>query len=184
MEMIEWLLHLDGQILLWIQELRTDWLTAFFTTVTHLGDAGVLWILAGVALLIPKKTRRAGIAVLAALLVTFIVVNLILKPVIARTRPYEVIEGLRLLTGSAHDYSFPSGHSSSSMAAAVAMAGALPRRMRVIGWCAVGLAVMICISRLYIGIHYPSDVLVGAVIGAVAGGVSLRICSRPGVRAN
>lgn len=178
MEMIEWLLHLDGQILHWIQELRTDWLTAFFTTVTHLGDGGALWILAGVALLIPKKTRRAGIAVLAALLVTFIVVNLILKPVIARTRPYEVIEGLRLLVSPAHDYSFPSGHSSSSMAAAVAMAGTLPRRMRVIGWCAVGLAVLICISRLYIGIHYPSDVLVGAVIGAAAGGVSLRICSQ------
>ena len=175
--MIEWLLHLDGQILLWIQELRTDWLTAFFTTVTHLGDAGALWILAGVALLIPKKTRRAGIAVLAALLVTFIVVNLILKPVIARTRPYEVIEGLRLLVSPAHDYSFPSGHSSSSMAAAVAMAGALPRRMRAIGWCAVVLAVMICISRLYIGIHYPSDVLIGAAIGFLCGVAGAKIAS-------
>lgn len=177
MEMIEWLLHLDGQILLWIQELRTDWLTAFFTAVTHLGDAGALWILAGVALLIPKKTRRDGIAVLAALLVTFIVVNLILKPVIARTRPYEVIEGLRLLVSPAHDYSFPSGHSSSSMAAAVAMAGALPRRMRVIGWCAVVLAVLICISRLYIGIHYPSDVLVGAAIGFLCGIAGAKIAS-------
>ena len=177
MEMIEWLLHLDGQILHWIQELRTDWLTAFFTTVTHLGDGGALWILAGVALLIPKKTRRAGIAVLAALLVTFVVVNLILKPVIARTRPYEVIEGLRLLVSPAHDYSFPSGHSSSSMAAAVAMAGALPRRMRAIGWCAVVLAVMICISRLYIGIHYPSDVLIGAAIGFLCGVAGAKIAS-------
>ncbi len=177
MEMIEWRRHLDGEILLGIQELRTDWLTAFFTTVTHLGDGGALWILAGVALLIPKKTRSAGIAVLAALLVTFIVVNLILKPVIARTRPYEVIEGLRLLVSPAHDYSFPSGHSSSSMAAAVAMAGALPRRMRVIGWCAVGLAVMICFSRLYIGIHYPSDVLIGAAIGFLCGVAGAKIAS-------
>ena len=174
MEMIEWLLHLDGQILHWIQELRTDWLTAFFTTVTHLGDGGALWILAGVALLIPKKTRKVGITMAIALALTFLTVNLILKPVIARTRPYEVVEGLRMLVNPAHDYSFPSGHSSSSMAAAVAMLGALPHKWKPVGWCAVILAVLICISRLYIGIHYPTDVLCGAAIGLMAACIGVK----------
>ncbi len=167
--MIEQFLQLDGQILLWIQELRTSWLTAFFTTVTHLGDGGILWIILTVALLIPKKTRKVGITMAIALALTFVTVNLVLKPVIARTRPYEVVEGLRLLVDPAHDYSFPSGHSSSSMAAAAGMLGALPRKMRPVGWCAVILAVLICISRLYIGIHYPTDVLCGATIGIIDG---------------
>lgn len=174
MEIIERLLHLDGQILLWIQELRNDWLTAFFTTITHLGDGGVLWIILTVALLIPKKTRKVGITMAIALALTFLTVNLILKPVIARTRPYEVVEGLRMLVNPAHDYSFPSGHSSSSMAAAVAMLGALPHKWKPVGWCAVILAVLICISRLYIGIHYPTDVLCGAAIGLMAACIGVK----------
>ena len=183
MEIIEWILHLDGQILLWIQELRTDWLTAFFTTVTHLGDGGILWILAGVVLLIPKKTRKAGIAVLAALVLSALVVNLLLKPIVARIRPYEVVEGLRLLVDPAHDHSFPSGHSSSSMAAATAMFKALPHRMRLLRWGVMVLGVLICISRLYIGIHYPTDILCGAALGVLFGIIGWRIAFlRPRLR--
>lgn len=178
MEIIARILQLDGQILLWIQDLRTDWLTAFFTTITHLGDGGILWILATVALLIPKKTRKAGLAMAIALALTFLTVNLLLKPVIARTRPYEVVEGLRLLVNPAHDYSFPSGHSSSSMAAAVAMFGALPYKWKPVGWCAVILAVLICISRLYVGIHYPTDVLCGALIGIILSIPSVKVARK------
>ncbi len=177
MEMIERLLELDGQILLWIQDLRTNGMTVFFKAVTHLGDGGAVWIVLTAALLIPKKTRKVGIAMAIALALSFLTVNLLLKPVVERTRPYEVVEGLRLLVSPVNDYSFPSGHSASSMAAAVAMLTSLPEGWQIAGWCAVILAVLICVSRLYIGIHYPTDVLCGACIGILIGIISSSVVS-------
>ena len=86
---MEWLLELDGQILLWIQEyLRTPILTAFFTKFTLLGDHGLIWIVLGLVLLIPKKTRKAGVLVLVSLLGSLLINNLLLKNIVARTRPY------------------------------------------------------------------------------------------------
>lgn len=160
---MEWLLELDGQILLWIQEyLRTPILTAFFTKFTLLGDHGLIWIVLGLVLLIPKKTRKAGVLVLASLLGSLLINNLLLKNIVARTRPYEVIDGLKLLIAPQWDYSFPSGHAGSSFAAAMAMFLKLPRRY---GIPALIGAALIAVSRLYVGVHYPTDVLVGTLTG-------------------
>ena len=92
--------------------------------------------------------------------------NLLLKNLVARTRPYEVIDGLQLLVSRAVDLSFPSGHAASSFAAAVVMAKLLPKRY---GIAALILAGLIAFSRLYVGIHYPTDVLFGAVSGCLIG---------------
>lgn len=162
---MEALLALDQEILLFIQEyLRIPILTAFFTKFTLLGDGGAVWIVLGILLLVIRKTRKAGVLVLFSLLGSLIVNNLILKNLVARTRPYEVIEGLRLLIAPQWDYSFPSGHAGSSFAAAVAMFLTLPRKYGIL---ALMGAFLIAWSRLYVGVHYPTDVIVGILTGTL-----------------
>jgi len=158
---------MEEAILLWIQEfVRNPALTPVMKAVTHLGDMGIFWILAGILLLLCQKTRKAGFTVLLALLFSFLFNNMLLKNVVARVRPYRIIEGLHLLVAEATDLSFPSGHSASSFAAAVVIAGFLPKRY---GIAALVLAALIAFSRLYVGIHYPTDVLFGTISGALIG---------------
>lgn len=158
---------MEADILLWIQKyIRNSGLSPVMEAVTHLGDFGLFWILMMIVLVLYQKTRKAGIAVGIALLGSFVFNNLLLKNLVARTRPYEVIDGLHLLVGKAVDLSFPSGHSASSFAAAAVIAKLLPKRY---GIAALILAGMIALSRLYVGIHYPTDVLFGMVSGGLIG---------------
>lgn len=173
---MEAILQWDGQALLFIQEhIRQVWMDGFWKTITHLGDAGWSWIMLGIVLLIPKKTRKAGIAALAALAIGALITNVALKNIIARIRPYEVVEGLKLLIEPQSDFSFPSGHTCASIGAALAMYPFLERKW---GIPLVILAVLISLSRLYVGVHYPTDVLGGAVVGAFAAWGAVRIVKR------
>lgn len=172
--MIETLLTLDGSVLLWIQEnLRTEWLTPVMTVITRLGNLGFIWILLCITLLCFKKTRWAGAAGLLALVFSLALNNVFLKRAFARTRPYEVVEGLVLLTKKATDFSFPSGHTASSFAAATAICCTLKgSRAR---WLALAFAALMGFTRLYIGIHYPTDVICGALSGALCGYAAFRL---------
>lgn len=162
--MIDFLINIDGNILLWIQEfLRNSLFTPIFVTITHLGDGGAIWIIISLLLLIFKKTRRMGALCIAALLGSLIVNNLILKNLVARIRPYEVIDGLNLLIEKQKDLSFPSGHSGASFAAAVTIFQCIKNKK--IGIIAIIFASLIAFSRLYVGVHYPTDVLVGIITG-------------------
>lgn len=164
---------LDGAILMWIQEfVRNDILTPFFVAVTRLGDKGFIWILISLLLLCFKKTREAGVTAILALLLCLLVINLTLKNLIARPRPFDMIEGLIPLIERPRDFSFPSGHSASSFAAAVVFWKKFPRRG---GFWMFFLAALIGISRLYVGVHYPSDVLAGIALGVGLGYLSQRI---------
>ncbi|MDY4168414.1 MAG: phosphatase PAP2 family protein [[Ruminococcus] gnavus] len=179
---MEAILQWDGQALLFIQEhIRQVWMDGFWKTITHLGDAGWLWIIFGIVLLIPKKTRKAGIAALAALAIGALITNVALKNIIARIRPYEVVEGLKLLIEPQSDFSFPSGHTCASIGAALAMYPFLERKW---GIPLVILAVLISLSRLYVGVHYPTDVLGGAVVGAFAAWGAVRIVKRREIKGN
>ena len=102
---------------------------------------------------------------LVALLIGFLITNLCLKNMVMRVRPYEMVEGLELIGKKAVDFSFPSGHSTASIAASVVFLIMLPRRYGVL---AIALGILICCSRLYIGIHYPTDVIAGVLIGLFA----------------
>lgn len=165
--MLETLAGIDGNMLLFIQDhIRQTWMDGFWTSITHLGDGGMIWIVLALILLIPKQTRKAGAAALIALALGALVTNVALKNVIARVRPYEVVEGLRLMIERQHDFSFPSGHTCASFAAAFALWLSIPRKWGTV--CMI-LAVLISLSRLYVGVHYPSDVLGGMVIGLAAG---------------
>lgn len=153
----------DGQILLFIQEhMRNTACDVFFKGITHLGDAGIFWILLTIVFLCFKQTRKAGIYSACALIASLIVNNLILKNLIGRIRPYEVVEGLQCIVAPAHDASFPSGHTGASFASAVAVYKHIPKKAAVLF---IVLASLIAFSRLYVGIHYPTDILGGLVTG-------------------
>lgn len=170
------LIALDGNILLWIQEyFRQDWMTPFWKFVTFLGDAGWFWIALSVILLIPKQTRKVGAAALLSLGIGALITNVALKNIVARTRPYEVVEGLALLVGRQSDFSFPSGHSCASFAAAMVYYRMLPRRY---GIATLVLAGLIAFSRLYVGVHYPSDVIAGILVGMLAAWLSCILMKR------
>lgn len=160
---MELLLNLDASILLWIQEhLRTPGMTVFFRQITRLGNAGIFCILLSLSLILFTKTRKTGGMAIISLVISFVINNLFLKNVVARTRPYEVVEGLTRLIEKQPDYSFPSGHTASSFVVAMILYLELPKKY---GIPLLVLAVLISFSRLYLGVHYPSDVLVGAVSG-------------------
>lgn len=163
---MEFLLQLDGNILLFIQEyIRYGWMEPFWKFITSLGDSGWFWIVLSLLFLIPKKTRKAGIAGILALVIGALITNVTLKNWVARIRPYEVVDGLKLLIERQHDFSFPSGHTCASFAAALAYYRFLPRKW---GIASIVLAALIGFSRLYVGVHYPSDVLAGLLVGAFA----------------
>lgn len=172
--MEELLINIEGPILLWIQEyLRKDVLTPILTFLTHLGDGGRFWIACAAVCLILPKLRRVGSTMAVSMLLNMLATNLFLKNVVARTRPYLAVEGLHSIVGAQMDYSFPSGHTACSFAAAVVIFLLCPRR---IGVPALGLAVLISLSRLYVGVHFPTDVLGGALVGTAAAFLALRIC--------
>lgn len=162
----ELIYNFDSSILLWIQDsVRNPILTPFFTFITHLGD-GPFWIGVSLLLCVFKKTRKAGICGLIALLFSVLFNNAFLKNAVGRIRPYEIIPGLECIVKHATDASFPSGHTGSSIAVATAYLKTLPKKFSIP---ALVVAVLIGLSRLYIGIHYPTDVIAGAMTGAALG---------------
>lgn len=129
--------------------------------ITFLGNAGWIWILMCVILIFIPKTRKIGLAVGLALILNLIICNLTLKPLIARTRPFDLKEGIELIISKPNDFSFPSGHTSVSFAASVAVF----MNDKKYGCFALALAVLIAFSRLYLYVHFPTDVLGGMVVG-------------------
>ncbi|HAX50839.1 phosphatase PAP2 family protein [Muricomes intestini] len=170
---MNFLLQLEGNILLFIQEhIRQDWMTPFWIFITSLGNKGWFWLAVSALMLIPRRTRKIGIMALLALSIGFLITNLALKNLVARIRPYETVEGLKLLIARQSDFSFPSGHACASFAAASVYFRKLPQKW---GISAVVLAALIAFSRLYVGVHYPTDVLAGAVIGIWAAWAAIHL---------
>ena len=141
--MIEWL---DSTVLNWFLSIQNPILTVIMKIFTLIGEGGAVWIAVGLILLAGKKTRKAGAAVLLALVFCLITGNLLLKNIVARPRPCWVNPSVPMLIAIPKDFSFPSGHTMSSFA-----------------------AVMIAASRMYFYVHYPTDILAGLLIGILLG---------------
>lgn len=174
--MPDFLLAWEGAALLWIQEyLRGPVMDTFFICYTTLGDMGLCWLAVSVVMLCFGKTRKAGAAGLLALLLGFLCTNIILKPLVCRTRPWLVVEGLTALVAEHDPHSFPSGHTCASFAAALAWRPHLSKR-----WANTALvcAVLMGFSRLYVGVHFPTDVFAGAVIGCLCGWLASRLVNK------
>ena len=142
--------------------MRTPILDTIMCVITKLGNAGIIWILLTVILLILPKTRRTGVILMLALCVDVVLCNGILKNLVGRIRPFDVNTAIQLLVNRPVDYSFPSGHTAASFASVAGLFMAGEKRL----WKpALVLAVLIAFSRLYLYVHYPTDVLGGLAVG-------------------
>ena len=157
----------DLPVLDWIaRHLWCPFLDKVMPVITALGNGGIFWILLAVALIIPKKTRRMGVGMGIALLMGLLFCNLTLKPLCHRIRPYDYqydVFGrtIPLLIERPHDFSFPSGHTIASFEGA----GVILLNNKKWGIAALVLAILITFSRLYLYVHYPTDVLASVVLG-------------------
>lgn len=159
---METLYNFDNAILDFIQTyMRTGVLDSILPYLTKLGDGGIFWIIIAIVFLISKKYRLNGIKLGISLLLCLIIGNITLKPLIARIRPFDLNKGIELLISRPTDFSFPSGHTMSSFAAAIIIYNANKK----MGIASLILATLIAFSRLYLYVHFPSDILAGMVIG-------------------
>ena len=167
------------RILDWIQTFRTPLGDSLMCLITGIGNAGIIWIVLTCVLLLIPKTRKYGMVVLAALVLDMVLCNGILKPLVGRARPFTANPSIQLLVSKPADYSFPSGHTAAAFAAVSALFFAGEKKI----WKgALVLAVLITFSRLYLYVHYPTDVLGGAVVGAFAAWGAVRIVKHGLVR--
>lgn len=156
--MIEWF---DSIVLDWFQTIQNPVLTSVLRLFTLIGEGGAVWIAMGILLLVRKSSRTAGMAVLLSLIFCLITGNAFLKNVVARPRPCWRHPEIDMLIGIPRDYSFPSGHTMSSFAAAT---GVFLWDKRW-GVAALAGAAVIAASRMYFYVHYPTDILAGLLIG-------------------
>ena len=160
----------DLPVLDWIQmHLQSEFLDTLMPIITMFGDGGIFWIACAVILMLIPKTRRIGLGMAFALAMGLVVCNLTLKPLIGRIRPYDLQADLgvtiKLLVDAQHDFSFPSGHTIASFeACTVLLLGS-----RKLGIPATLLAILIAFSRLYLYVHYPTDVITSVVLGILFG---------------
>lgn len=162
---MDFLLPFDGPVTAFIQQYFHNPVTdALFPFVTYLGELGACWIFLSLVLLFMKKYRRAGVLMLAAMLVGTLLGEGLLKHLLCRPRPFQYYDmAYPLLIDPPSGYSFPSGHSCASFAAATA----LFLRHKREGLLAYLLAGMIAFSRVFLFVHFPSDVLAGALLGVL-----------------
>ncbi len=150
--------------------MRSDVMDQIMIAITHLGDAGMIWIILTALLLFIPTTRKVGIVLMAALIFDLVLCNFIVKPFIARTRPYDINTAIQLLIGRQEDYSFPSGHTAAGIACVVGLY--LTRhliRQRWLWKMALALSVLIAFSRMYLYVHFPTDIIGGVIVGGVCG---------------
>ena len=165
-------MEIEIKILDLIQTIRTPLGDTVMCFITRLGDAGAVWILLAIILMIIPRTRKSGAVLMIALGVDIVLCNGILKPLIARIRPCDANTSIQLLIARPHDFSFPSGHTAASFAAVGALLFSGEKKL----WKPVlVLAVLLAFSRLYLYVHYPTDILGGIVVGNVSGYVGYRI---------
>ena len=163
---------IDFSVLNFIQEhFRCAFLDVFFKIITHLGDMGIIWILTALVLLFFKKHRKTGITIIIGLFLGLIIGNLFLKNIVGRLRPFEVEEGIKLLINAPKDPSFPSGHTLASVTSATILFLNYKKRAFVF----LILAFLIAFSRLYLYVHFPSDVIFGAILGVFIANLSIWI---------
>lgn len=159
-------MSLDQTVLHWLRDTLTcPALDLLMPKITLLGDNGAIWLLAAGGLLCTKKYRKQGLVLLGGLAASVLVGNVVLKNLIARPRPCWLDTSVQLLIADPTDYSFPSGHTLSSVIGATI----LTKTDRRFGYAAIPLAALIAFSRLYLYVHFPSDVAAAAVLGVGIG---------------
>jgi undecaprenyl-diphosphatase len=172
---MEAILNFDFAILDFLRENITNPVMDFIMKIiTGSGEAGIIWIVAAILCLIFKKTRKAGTCMAIALILVLLISNLTLKPLIARPRPFILREEIELIISAPSGFSFPSGHTASSFAAAIG----LFIYHKKLGIAALIWATLVAFSRLYMYVHYPTDILAGIVMGIICAVIGMLLVNK------
>ncbi len=172
---MEAILNFDLSVLNWIQEnMRCDFLDSFMVILSYVTTSGIIWIAAGIIMLFFRKTRAAGIILLAALAAVFLTGDVLLKHIVNRPRPFTQNPDIVLLLKAPSGASFPSTHSGLAAAATTVLLA----KKRALGFVALVLTICIAFSRMYLYFHYPTDVLCGLLLGLLCGLLMLWIAKK------
>lgn len=173
--MIEAIQNFDDYVLMYIMNnMHSNIMDKFMVIITSLGNGGAIWIIISLILIINKKYRNIGIMLLGVLMMDAIVGDVILKNLIKRIRPCIYTAQAKLLIQKPLSYSFPSGHASAAFAAA----GILIKYFRKYTLEIIALASLIAFSRMYLYVHYPSDVFGGIILGTLSSKIVLYVFQR------
>ncbi|MHC6179221.1 phosphatase PAP2 family protein [Clostridium sp. JNZ X4-2] len=166
-----YLMHqFDNSILQFIQNnMYGPFMDKFMIFITRLGNLGTIWVIIAVILIITKKYRNAGIATLCAVILGAVLGEGIIKHLVQRPRPFAEYGAANLLISRPLSSSFPSGHTTAAFAAA----GVLSRYFKRYAAGFFILAFLIAFSRLYLYVHYPTDVLAGMILGIICSKIVL-----------
>ena len=168
---MDYITNIDFTVLNWLHDsLSCGFLDSTMPVVTRLGSKGIIWLAIAFVMICTKQYRKCGIIIVISLIAGVVIGNLFLKNIIARPRPCWINEDFNMLIGVPDDYSFPSGHTLSSAACATVLT--LENSKFAFG--AVPLAALIAFSRLYLYVHFPTDVIGGALIGIAIGYTAYR----------
>lgn len=163
---------IDTNIILFFgHKVQNSFLNPIMIFFTKIADMGLIWIFIGFILIINKKYRKVGITAITALIINSILGEGLIKNIIQRSRPFTIINNINLLIPAPTSYSFPSGHTSSSFACAIVIAYYL-RKLLIPS---ISLAIIIAISRLYLQVHYPSDIIGGILLGIISAILSIKL---------
>ncbi len=171
---VNFIQNIDWAILHFIRDnLFCPFLDSVMPIISALGNKGIIWIAISAALLFSKKYRKYGLLCLCGMLIGLLVGNVAIKSLVARPRPCWT-ENISLLIKNPTDFSFPSGHTLSSVISAVILCSA----GRKFAAFAIPLAAFIAISRLYLYVHFPSDVIFAALLGIAIGFMTLALSKK------
>ncbi len=155
-----------------IQSIRNPFLDEFMVAISSLGNAAIIWICLIIVFLSTKEYKKMAQIMIIAFIGNLIIINLGLKNVVNRTRPYEYVKGLELLIPKVGNASFPSGHS--SYAATFVTIILFMGKSKLLKRFTLILAILISFSRLYLHVHFPSDVIAGIILGIIIGIFSMK----------
>ena len=155
-----------------LQSFHSPALDTVMLFFTHLGDSGFIRAALTAVLLVFRRTRQAGCVLAAALLIDVVLCNLLLKPLVARVRPCDILADVQLLISRPDDFSFPSGHTAASFASVTALWLAGKKRWALT---ALPVGILIAFSRMYLCVHYPTDILGGVLVGVGCGWMGAKL---------
>lgn len=172
--MLQSLQNIDLALLKFIHDnLRNSILDRVIPLITYLGNGGIIWIIISIILITTKKYRRVGFMCALAIILNSIIGEGILKHTFQRQRPFMEVPNISLLIPKPSSYSFPSGHTSTAFAAAAIIASQLKNYKVLV----IAMAASIAFSRLYLFVHYPSDILAGIITGLISAKIVLKFYS-------
>ena len=169
---MDFLFNIDISIVRFIREFIANPVLDFLMPIiTLIGEDGLLWIVTSLLLLVFKKTRKAGFVMALSLIFGLLIINITIKPIVARVRPYAV-DNVPILIKALGDGSFPSGHTACCFEGAASLIFCGYKKW---GKIALTASLLVAFSRVYLYVHYPSDVIVGAVLGTAFAYISYLI---------